>query len=151
MKIFHTNFESVLDEYSEIFPSSFVQNKAMHSHQYVLTLCHPGFLILVFTRGGSSGPTDILWFFGAILRPLVSMLNHIQNKGVITDHVEKKFRKNIENPLLYGVFRLQGEQMKFFENIFFLLKTLISGSNLNGLSSSFLQTSTFFQCKRILQ
>ena len=39
--------------------------------------------------------------------------------GVIIDHVEKKFRKNLENPLIYGVFRLQGEQMKIFENIFF--------------------------------
>ena len=41
------------------------------------------------------------------------------NKGVITDHVEKKFRKNIENPLIYGVFRFQGEQMKIFDFFFF--------------------------------
>ena len=111
----------------------------------------PGVLDLGNYPGGSSGPTAIFCLFLAFLCPLVSILNPIQNKGLITDHVEKKFRKNLENPLIYGVFRLQGEQMKFFENIFFLLKTLISRSNLNGLSSSFLQTSTFFQCKRILQ
>ena len=46
------------------------------------------------------------------------MLNHIYNKGVITDRVEKKNRKNLENPLIYGVFRLQGEQMKILESIF---------------------------------
>jgi len=38
--------------------------------------------------------------------------------------VGKKFRKNLENPLIYGVFRLQGEQMKILENIFFLIKPL---------------------------
>ena len=65
------------------------------------------------------------------------MLNHISNKGVITDHVEKKNRKNLENLLIYGVFRLQVEKIKIFENIFSSLKTLISRSNLNWLSSSF--------------
>ena len=54
--------------------------------------------------------------------PYGTIQDHTGNnriKGVITDHVEKKFRKNLENPLIYGVFRLQGEQMKIFENIFF--------------------------------
>ena len=46
------------------------------------------------------------------------MLNHTKNKWAITDHVEKKIRKNFENPLIYGVFRLQVEKMKIFENIF---------------------------------
>ena len=55
----------------------------------------------------------------SFLCPLVSMLNHIKNKGVITDHVKKELWKNLENPLIYSVFHLQGEQMKFFENIFF--------------------------------
>ena len=47
--------------------------------------------------------------------------------------------------LIYGVFRLQVEKIKIFENIFFSLQTLISQSNLNGLSSSFLKTSIFFE------
>ena len=46
------------------------------------------------------------------------MLNHIKNKGVITDHVEKNNSEKSLNLLIYGVFHLQGEQMKFFENIF---------------------------------
>ena len=52
------------------------------------------------------------------------MLNNIQIKGLITDHLDKEFRTNLENPLIYGVFSLQGKQMKFFENIFFDLKPL---------------------------
>ena len=62
-------------------------------------ICDPEFWILVINRGrGSSGPTAI------------TMLNHILNKGVITDHVKKEFQKNIENPLIYGVFRSQGKK-----------------------------------------
>ena len=38
------------------------------------------------------------------------MLNPIYNKGVITDHEGKKFQKNLENPLIYGVFRSQSEK-----------------------------------------
>ena len=41
------------------------------------------------------------------------MLKHIYNKGVITDDVEKKFRKNLENPPIYGVFQSQGEKWIF--------------------------------------
>ena len=40
------------------------------------------------------------------------------NKEVITDHVEKKIRTNLENLLIYGIFCLQGEKIKDFENIF---------------------------------
>ena len=42
------------------------------------------------------------------------MLNHILNKGVITDDVEIKVRKNLENPLIYGILRLQVEKMENF-------------------------------------
>ena len=48
------------------------------------------------------------------------MLNHILNKGVIIVHVEEKFPENLENPLVYGIFRSQAEKMKNFENVFFL-------------------------------
>ena len=43
------------------------------------------------------------------------MLNHIYNKGVITNHVGEKIRKK----LIHGIFRLQAEKVKSFENIFF--------------------------------
>ena len=48
-------------------------------------------------------------------------------------------------------FYFAGRKKGKFENIFFWLKTLISRSNLHGLSSSFLQTSTICECKRILK
>ena len=50
------------------------------------------------------------------------MLNHILNKGVIIVHVEEKIPENLENPLVYGIFRSQAEKMKNFENVFFELK-----------------------------
>ena len=43
--------------------------------------------------GGSSGPTAIFWHFGALFCPLVTILNPIKNKGVITDHEEKNFQQ----------------------------------------------------------
>ena len=89
-----------------------------------LTLCHPGFWILVVNRGGSSGPTAIFWHLGAFLCPLVTMLNPIQNKGGITDHIEKKIQKKFETPLIYSVFRSQGEKGKFLEMFFFNFKPL---------------------------
>ena len=48
-------------------------------------------------RGGASGamcsPTVGGGLFYAFLCPLVTMLKHIYNKVVITDNVEKEFRK----------------------------------------------------------
>ena len=75
-------------------------------------------------------------FLGVFLCPLVSMLNYVLNKGVIIDHVAKFFWQNLENSLIYGVFRSQGKKMKIFENVFLELKNLTSRSNLNRLSSS---------------
>ena len=55
----------------------------------VFPLSHP------YPRG-ASGPTAIFWLFRAFfLCPLVSILNHIENKGVITDHLERKKWKNL--------------------------------------------------------
>ena len=56
-----------------------------------LTLCAPGFWILVFIQGGGSSGLIaifcILFFFYA---PLVLMFAHIEY-GVITDHAENEF------------------------------------------------------------
>ena len=52
-------------------------------------------LILSLLTHGGEGPKLMLWLFGDIfLFFLVSMLSHIQNKGVITDHVEKEIPRN---------------------------------------------------------
>jgi len=51
-----------------------------------------------------------------------------ENSSVFLKHpIEKKFRKNLENPLIYRVFCFQGEKIKNFENIFFDLKPLYLG------------------------
>ena len=68
---------------------------------------------------GEGGAQFYFGVLGAFLCPLVSMLNHILNKGVIIVHVEEKFPENLENPLVYGIFRSQAEKMKNFENVFF--------------------------------
>ena len=39
---------------------------------------------------------------------------------------KKKNRKNLENPLIYGVFHSQGEKMKIFENVFLTSNPYIS-------------------------
>ena len=70
----------------------------------------------------------------------------MKNKGIFIDHVEQKFLKNLENPLIYGVFCSQGEKMKNFENLFIEFKTLISQSSPNGLSSSFFCKHPHFLC-----
>ena len=56
------------------------------------------FSILVITRGVFRTHSYIFFC------PLVTMLSHKQNKGVITDHVERKNQKNLENPLIYSAF-----------------------------------------------
>ena len=53
-------------------------------------------------------------------------------------------RNNLENSLIYTVFRSQRENMENFENVFFFkLKPLISLSNFNILSSSFCKRPHF--------
>ena len=71
------------------------------------------------------------------------MLTHIISKGLITDLAEQKDQKNHKNSLINGVVSSTTNFFENFENVFFLLKTFISRSNLNVLSSSVLQTSQF--------
>ena len=63
------------------------------SEFFKLNPLSPGVLDPGNYPGGSSGPTAIFWLFWAFLCPLVSMLNQMQNKGVITDHEENFFGK----------------------------------------------------------
>ena len=73
---------------------------------------------------------ELYFGFGGIffMPPSINVEPHIECR--------KTNRQNLENPLIYGVFRSQGEKMKKIENVFFKLKPLISRSNLNGWSSS---------------
>ena len=81
-------------------------------------------------------------------RPRYGQVNkstsQLQFDGFWHNWNSQSFGKILKTRWFTAFFVCRANKWNFFENIFFLLKTLISRSNLNGLSSSFLQTSIFF-------
>ena len=49
----------------------------------------------------------MLWCINPLSPWVMDPGNYVKNKRVITDNVGKKFGKNLENPLIYGIFCLK--------------------------------------------
>ena len=111
-------------------------SKILYPELKCLILSDPGFRILVISWG-------VLWthsyHFAFSLYPLLSMLNHIKTKGIITitDLVEKNSKKCLN--LSWRQFFLK--RQFFFKNLWFTHPSLlISLWIFQALSSVFLQT-----------
>ena len=87
-----------------------------------------------------------IYFLGKIIWQLFAKMGHPSTYWPCR---RKKNRKNLGNSPIYGVFFRWEEKMGnldfFFANLNFELKTLISPSNLNVLSSSFFANIHIFR------
>ena len=115
----------------------------------ILTLSDPGYWILVIPRGGVLRTHSyILAFRGFCVPPSINVDPYVEQGGNYWPCRRKKLGKLWKFDDLWCFSFVDGKIDNFLENLdfsFFELKTLISRSDLNILSSSFLQTSPFLE------
>ena len=85
-----------------------------------LTLCHPGFWIMVITWGvgGPQDPQLYFVFLGPFIPPSINVEPNIEKGGNYCPRRKKKSKKSWK-PDDLQIFRSQGEKIKIFENILY--------------------------------